>query len=226
MRIVEIGNPKFQRSDFVGVLFYDSSLGLMQRDHHLYWHALCSLRQLPLKVGEWHICHDGFFIDTALPILSYCYGKKDETNSLHLHKGTWRRWRWDRWYYYIIQQVQFSFREKGSRTECAYSLMKSGLPARELPLTEDGSVELKYHEKWLNENCDIGNLKDERWWVFYKDFPVTPLRSGIVVTYTWLIVNLLRQRRLVDAWTTLVKISMRGAFHFRLHACVEETPAD
>ena len=52
MRIVEIGNPKFQRSDFVGVVFVDSSLGLMQLDHHLYWHALCSLRQLPLKISE------------------------------------------------------------------------------------------------------------------------------------------------------------------------------
>ena len=87
MRIVEIGNPKFQRSDFGGVVFVDSSLGLMQLDHHLYWHALCSLRQLPLKISEWHCCHDSFYIDTTLPILSYCYAKKDQMESLHLHKG-------------------------------------------------------------------------------------------------------------------------------------------
>lgn len=88
MRILEIGNPKFQRSDFVGVVFYESSLRLMQLDHDLYWHALCSLRQLPLKVSEWHFCHDGFLVDAALPILTYCYAQKEQMDSFHLHKGT------------------------------------------------------------------------------------------------------------------------------------------
>jgi hypothetical protein len=39
----------------------------------------------------------------------------------------------------------------GSQTECQYNLMKSGLPAKELPLTDTGELKNSNHLQWLEK---------------------------------------------------------------------------
>lgn len=88
MRIAEEGNEKLARSDFVGIIYNVDGVSPLELDRHVYWNAICSLKQLPMKISEWHYCHDDYMIHTVSPMIASYYSINDQATNLHLYKGT------------------------------------------------------------------------------------------------------------------------------------------
>jgi len=90
MTLVDGDLEKCQKSSFVAVVYHVGPFHLSDLGRKLYWHCVCSLKQLPLKVEEWHYCYDDFVVRATLPMILYYNLNDHEGNKLKLHEGAKR----------------------------------------------------------------------------------------------------------------------------------------
>ena len=128
-----------------------------------YWNGLCSLQQLPLSIQEWHCCSHEESTLWMKPCFSFSSGTvfqgKDRTTGdghrkFYFHQGNFFFMMWlTRAFHALLHCCVSCFiLPIGSQTECLYKLLQCGIPAGDLPLMDDGTIDVTRHHQWMRDS--------------------------------------------------------------------------